>query len=216
MSLEVNFFFTAPVEIVRVTKANLQEAADWCGGRVARVESRKVKGRIDEYVWVPTPEGTKISWAFPGMIITKRIAVAEENILKETYAVFRRDYFSKNFFNDPAEALEATWGRRQKEMKEEARKARTVTIELPEGANVEEAKMEILKQYSNLETTLDKQVLSRSVEFDGDQEAGKEPSPVEQRMDIRAEMVEAEARPDVPKVIGDALTPFEIRDPHQP
>lgn len=101
--------FTTPLEVVKVTPQNLQEVAEWCGGKVAETESRRVAGRMDKYVWVPTPKGTSISWAFPGMFITRRLVVTVQGEIKETWAVFRRDYFEKNYFDTPDAAIEATW-----------------------------------------------------------------------------------------------------------
>lgn len=112
MSLKKQFAFLAPVEVVKVTSHNLQEVAEWCGGKVAQTESRRVPGRMDSYVWVPTPKGTAISWAFPGMYITKRVVVTLKDELKCTYSVFRRDYFEKNYFETPDESIDATWGRK--------------------------------------------------------------------------------------------------------
>lgn len=112
--LNNQFYFVAPLEVVKVTKDNLKEAAEWCGGKVATVESRKVPGRIDSYVWVPTPKGTQISWAFPGMFITRRIVVTLKNEITYTFQVYRRDYFEKNYFSLPNEAVDKTWERAAK------------------------------------------------------------------------------------------------------
>lgn len=112
------FYFLSPVEVVKVTVANLEQVADWCGGKIAETESRRVKGRMDKYVWVPTPKGSTISWAFPGMYITKRLVVTTKGELKATWSVFRRDYFEKNYFNEPIAAVDATWEREAKEKKE--------------------------------------------------------------------------------------------------
>jgi hypothetical protein len=103
------FYFLSPVEVMKVSTSNLEEVAEWCGGRVAQTESRRVPGRMDSYVWVPTPNGTKISWAFPGMYITKRLVRSVKDELKATYAVFRKDYFSKNYFESPQDAVNQTW-----------------------------------------------------------------------------------------------------------
>lgn len=234
MTLNINFFFTSPVEVVRVTPKNLEEVAEWCGGKVAKVESRKVKGRIDSYVWVPTPDGAKISWAFPGMFITKRLAVTENNELKETFSVFRKDYFNKNYFEDPTVALEDTWGRFQKERNEAARRARTVTIELPEGADVEAAKAEInrlvapqpvdvvqvtvpLVDLDNVDKVLDAidDNLTKMEKAMDDFEAANPPSMVDQRDELIAEAVEAEVRNEMltndPRLAepGDTGTPAD-------
>lgn len=107
--MQKNFYFLSPVEVVKVSTSNLQEVAEWCGGKVATTESRRVPGRQDSYVWAPTPKGTAISWAFPGMFITKRLVRTIKDELRVTYAVFRRDYFEKNYFDNPTEAVAATW-----------------------------------------------------------------------------------------------------------
>lgn len=113
--MKTQFYFPAPVEVVKVTNENLAEVAEWCGGKVASTESRRVPGRQDSYVWVPTPKGNSISWAFPGMYITKRLVVTVKDEMKATYAVFRRDYFSRNYFDTPTEAVNKTWEKQDKQ-----------------------------------------------------------------------------------------------------
>lgn len=108
--MQKQFFFLAPVEVVKVTTQNIDEVAEWCGGKVAQTESRRQPGRMDSYVWVPTPKGTNISWAFPGMFITKRLVRTVKDEFRVTYAVFRKDYFEKNYFESPSDAVEKTWG----------------------------------------------------------------------------------------------------------
>lgn len=105
------FYFLSPVEVVKVTSQNLEEVAEWCGGSVQKTESRRVPGRMDSYVLVPTPKDTNISWAFPGMFITKRLVVTVKDELRSTFAVFRRDYFEKNYFETPKQAADKTWER---------------------------------------------------------------------------------------------------------
>lgn len=142
-NLNIKFYFSSPVEVVRVTPHNLQEAAAWCGGKVAKTESNKVPGRMDSYVWVPTPKGSAISWAFPGMYITKRLAVSEKGQLKATYAVFRKDYFNRNYFEEMKHAVDATWEREASERKKE-KPAQNVVVNVfpPAGASpAEVAKM---------------------------------------------------------------------------
>lgn len=109
--MDSNFYFLSPVEVVKVTSQNLEEVAEWCGGSVQETESRRVPGRMDKYVWVPTPKGNNISWAFPGMFITKRLVVTVKDDLRATWAVFRRDYFEKNYFKTNSDAGKATWER---------------------------------------------------------------------------------------------------------
>lgn len=106
------FYFLSPVDVMKVTSHNLEEVAEWCGGSVQETESRRVAGRMDKYVLVPTPKNDKnISWAFPGMFVTKRLVVTVKDELRATYAVFRRDYFEKNYFETPKLAADATWER---------------------------------------------------------------------------------------------------------
>ena len=118
--MQKQFYFLTPVEVVKVTPQNVHEVAEWCGGKVAQTESRRVAGRMDTYVWVPTPKGTAISWAFPGMFITRRLVVTVQGELKETWAVFRRDYFERNYFETPDAAVTATWAKPKKELVKEA------------------------------------------------------------------------------------------------
>ena len=117
------FYFLSPVEVVKVTSQNLEEVAEWCGGSVQETESRRVPGRMDKYVLVPTPKDTNISWAFPGMFITKRLVVTVKDELRETYAVFRRDYFEKNYFDTPKQAADKTWERQEAEKNKPAKPA---------------------------------------------------------------------------------------------
>ena len=107
--LKPTFYFLSPVETVLVTKENLEEVAAWCGGHVAETESRRVAGRMDSYVWVPTPKGTKMSWAFPGMYISKRLVSSTDGGFRVTYAVIKGAYFEKNYFEDPIKAIDNTW-----------------------------------------------------------------------------------------------------------
>lgn len=115
--MQKQFYFLSPVEVVKVTLQNLAEVAEWCGGKVASTESRRVPGRMDSYVWVPTPKGTAISWAFPGMFVTKRLVRSAKDELRVTYAVFRKDYFEKNYFDTPTAAVDATWAKNEKKSK---------------------------------------------------------------------------------------------------
>lgn len=134
-----DFFFLSPVEVVKVTSQNLEEVAEWCGGSVQKTESRRVPGRMDSYVLVPTPKDTNISWAFPGMFITKRLVVTVKDELRATYAVFRRDYFEKNYFSTPKDAADKTWEREAKE------KASVKTVKVEVSNNVGQALIEAQK-----------------------------------------------------------------------
>lgn len=134
--LNNQFFFVAPLEVVKVTRDNLEEAAAWCGGKVAEVASRKVEGRIDSYVWVPTPKGTQISWAFPGMFITRRIVVTLKNELTYTYQVYKRDYLERNYFGTPNEAVDKTWERAEKERIKAAKEKQVTARKKPAAPDI--------------------------------------------------------------------------------
>lgn len=116
--MKTQFYFPAPVEVVKVTNENLADVAKWCEGKVAATESRRVPGRMDSYVWVPTPKGNSISWAFPGMYITRRMVVTVKDEMKCTFQVFRRDYFSRNYFDTVTEAVDKTWEKDDKKKKQ--------------------------------------------------------------------------------------------------
>lgn len=126
--MQEQFYFFAPVKVVKVTSQNLEEVAKWCGGTVAETESRRVPGRMDPYIWVPTPKGTKVSWAFPGMFITKRLVITGKGDLIATWAVFRRDYFEKNYFESPQDAVDQTWERENTEKNKAAKRQITVNV----------------------------------------------------------------------------------------
>ena len=113
--MKQDFFFLSPVLVMKVTNQNLDEVAEWCGGIVQETESRRVQGRMDKYVLVPTPKESKVSWAFPGMFVTKRLVITMQGKLKATWAVFRRDYFEKNYFETVEAASDATWEREHDE-----------------------------------------------------------------------------------------------------
>ena len=144
------FYFLSPVEVVKVTSQNLEEVAAWCGGSVQETESRRVPGRMDKYVLVPTPKDTNISWAFPGMFITKRLVVTVKDELRSTYAVFRRDYFEKNYFDTPKEATDKTW---ERELLERTKPKKT---EVVVNVNVGQALVEAQEKIKRLEQELHK------------------------------------------------------------
>lgn len=106
-----NFYFPSPVEVVKVTQNNLQEVAEWCGGKVLQTESRRNPGTLDSYVWVPVPKSVRISWAFPGMFITKRVVITVRDEVRTSFAIFKKDYFSANYFDTPKDATDKTWER---------------------------------------------------------------------------------------------------------
>lgn len=105
--MEALLYFGPPIEAVQVNSSNLAEVAEWCGGKVAAWESKDEAGKFYNYVWVPTPRGTKISWAYPGMYVVKRKATNSKGSVKTTLAVFHKEYFEKNFFENPVVAATA-------------------------------------------------------------------------------------------------------------
>lgn len=124
MTLNLQHYFTSPVEAVKVTADNMEEVAAWCGGRVAN-ERNKNTGKDDPYVWVPTPEGSRISWAFKNMWITRRCVISMKGEIKFTYSVFRVDYFRKNYFESPNIAVEETWEKAERQRNKKGRKKQT-------------------------------------------------------------------------------------------
>lgn len=148
------FYFLSPVEVVKVTMQNLQEVAEWCGGSIHETPSRRVKGRMDKYVLVPTPSEKNISWAFPGMYITKRLVVTIKDELRATYAVFRRDYFDKNYFDTPKEAADKTW---ERENSERQLKVHHKSADIHVTVNVGEALIEAQARIAELEAERAKQ-----------------------------------------------------------
>lgn len=105
------FYFMSPVQVVKVTTHNIEQAAEWCGGVIKTTESRRNPGRTDKYIDVPVPKGAALVMAFPGMFITKRVVITLENEIKVTYGVFRKDFFEKNYWAEPLEAVDACWVR---------------------------------------------------------------------------------------------------------
>lgn len=198
-NLNIQHYFTSPVEVVKVTPKNLEEVAAWCGGKVARTESRRVKGRVDSYVWVPTPKGSVISWAFPGMYITKRLAVTEKNELKATFSVFRKDYFSKNYFENPTKAVDATWEREDKEKKKASRQARTITIVVDEDEDIQETAAKLQGVLDGSYEAVPVPAVPEEVEAEFLQDAGDSlpDSMVGQRELLHEEAVEAESETEL-------------------
>lgn len=125
------FFFSAPAEVVRVTKNNLHEVAEWCGGKVAETPSKKDPNKMSPYVWVPTPPRTRLTWAFVGMYVTKRLIVGVDGKITESWQVFRRDYFQANFFETPDAAIKGTWEPHFKEIGQKTVKTAKGPSEIP-------------------------------------------------------------------------------------
>ena len=169
------FYFLSPVEVVKVTSQNLEEVAEWCGGSVQETESRRVPGRMDKYVLVPTPKDTNISWAFPGMFITKRLVVTVKDELRETYAVFRRDYFEKNYFDTPKDATDKTW---ERQLIEKTKPAKKKDVKVSNNVGEELIKAQARIAELEAEKTVEVEV-NRSAEngqFVSDEEAAENPA----------------------------------------
>lgn len=154
--MQTQFYFLSPVEVVKVTSNNLEEVAKWCGGKVAETESRRVKGRMDKYVWVPTPKGNNISWAFPGMFITKRLVVTLKDEFKTTFSVFKREYFGKNYFESPEVAVDQTWEAQQREAEKPKPTAPKRRPEVVVNVNVGDALSKALDKNNDFADALDK------------------------------------------------------------
>lgn len=110
--MDKTLYFPPPVQAVKVTSSNLAEVAEWCGGQVAKMERKSEPGSYDSYVWVPTPKGASVYAAYPGMYVTKRVSINTKGNLKESWAVFHRDYFDKNYFQNPVVAIAQVWPKR--------------------------------------------------------------------------------------------------------
>lgn len=162
--LKREFFFVAPLEVVRVTSENMEEVAEWCGGKVATTQSKKYPDRTNTYVWVPTPKGSTVSWAYPGMFITRRLAVSISNELKHTYSVFRGDYFEKNYFETPQEAVDATW---ERELREKSKRQHPASrmLENRKTKSAPPSPADIQRMMGGHETTI---FISATVEEDGE------------------------------------------------
>lgn len=168
------FYFLSPVEVVKVTSQNLDEVAEWCGGSVQETESRRVPGRMDKYVLVPTPKDTNISWAFPGMFITKRLVITVKDELRETYAVFRRDYFEKNYFDTPKDATDKTW---ERQLEEKSKPAKRKDVKVSNNVGEELVKAQARIAELEAEKTVEVEVNRSAVtgEFVSDEVAEENP-----------------------------------------
>lgn len=140
--LKIDFFFLSPVEVVKVTQQNVDAVAKWCGGTVHETPSRRHQGKMDQYVLVPTPKANDVSWAFPGMFVTKRLVITMKGELKATWAVFRRDYFEKNYFDSVKAASDATW---EREHDERLKPKEEVNVTVHVGEAMEDALEKIKK-----------------------------------------------------------------------
>lgn len=216
--LSTDFFFLSPVEAVKVTPKNLKAVAEWCGGKVDKKKSERVPGRVDSFVVVPTPRGAAISMAFPGMFVTKRLAVNENDDLKATFSVMRRDYFAKNYFETPAAASDATWERQVRDQQV----AEALKVGLENGkivVNVHGSGGDMKAMMSEVISSLqmvageDTDIVVQTEPEDDNTTPG---NMVMQREDARASAVEEESLAEIPKATGNVLTPFEAGNPDRP
>jgi len=193
------FYFLSPVEVVKVTAQNLEEVAEWCGGTVEETESRRVQGRMDKYVWVPTPKDNSVSWAFPGMFVTKRLVITMKGELKATWAVFRRDYFEKNYFDSVKAATDATW---EREFDEANKGRQEVTVNVSVGDAMRDAHVldKIKKIAANSGATL-------NINVTQDQ-------PFSHGKQVDSNGQEVHASQDTPKFVGTGEEVLEIKHNH--
>lgn len=206
--LQKDFYFLSPVEAVKVTSQNLEEVAEWCGGKVASTESRRVPGRQDSYVWVPTPKGTSISWAFPGMLITKRLVRTVKDDMRITYAVFRKDYFEKNYFESPSDAVKQTWEQGNKKkprppkgsiphqaVQAEPTQNVTINVQAPDQATAEKVASEVVKSLDEAKGVLQGKQMPVEAAYTGEPKVTM-PSPADIRELKREHTVEEEVKMD--------------------
>jgi hypothetical protein len=217
------FYFMSPVQVVKVTTHNIEQAAEWCGGEIKTTDSRRTPGRVDRYVDVPTPKGAALSMAFPGMFITKRVVVSLENELKVSYGVFRINFFSRNYFQEPIDSVDAHWTRLANEemkpepVKEGAPSPVVMNIHVANpgevGKALEAARAKLVQQDNppvvvnviSHEGDVSEEVKAEAdliemnteiLQFEQDMATGRELTPVEQRQLITEDAVEAEAEVD--------------------
>jgi len=165
--LQPQFYFLSPVQVIQVTKENIQEAAEWCGGDVLEIANRRDPKKMDQYVHVPVPENSAISWAFPGMFITRRLVIAQDGNMKISWAVFKRDYFEKNYFTDPSVGVAKTWEKQASVAKRKKREEVRVKVNVGDAFReaMEKSRNEIVGLSEELGIDPDKaQALLDSVE----------------------------------------------------
>lgn len=242
--LKKQFYFMSPVQVVKVTTHNIEQAAEWCGGKIKSTESRRNPGRTDKYVDVPVPKGAALVMAFPGMYITKRIVISLENQIKVSYAVFRRDYFEKNYFLEPIDSVDACWTRLANEsIKPEpvpgtghTTTVMNIHVASPGevGKALEEARKKLIEQGGpeptvvNVISTGD---VSETVKAEVDRielnteilQFEQELTPVEQRMLITHDEVESETVAETANVVSQAVAESYMQrvingegNPHRP
>ena len=202
-------YFLSPVMVVKVTAQNMDEVAEWCGGLVQETESRRVQGRMDKYVLVPTPKEAKVSWAFPGMFVTKRLVITMKGELKATWAVFRRDYFEKNYFESPEAAAAATW---EREHDESLKPKEEVTVNVSVGDALKDAALAQIRKIA--EKSGANITINVSDQHDGAEQIitpGTEITQVYSKQRIDREDLE-DATPNSPQYVEGDVEQFEQDD----
>lgn len=214
--LKKQFYFMSPVHVVKVTTHNIEQAAEWCGGEIKTTDSRRYPGRTDKYIEVPVPKGAALVMAFPGMYITKRIVISLENEIKVTFAVFRRDYFEKNYFLEPIQSIDACWTRLANEEMEPEQAIVAVNVANP--GDVGKALMAAREKMTAPNATVDEVVEAAGEILDAVL------TPAQQRMLITGDAVEAGTNPETGNVVlprsaagtvhpslrGDVHDPFKV------
>lgn len=159
--MQKQFYFLSPVEVVKVTQENLEEAAEWCKGSIQEADSRRKPGEKDKYVLVPTANDKQVSWAFPGMFITRRLVVTVKNELRYTFAVYKRDYFDKNYFEEPKQAVDKTWERAERERNRKPKKTSKNEVNVHLTTNVGQELIRAQEKIRELSEKLDKAAADR-------------------------------------------------------
>lgn len=216
--LKKQFYFMSPVQVVKVTTHNIEQAAEWCGGKIKTTDSRRHPGRTDKYVDVPVPKGAALVMAFPGMYITKRVVISLENEIKVSYAVFRRDYFEKNYFLEPIQSVDACWTRLANEEMPAEQAIAHVQVANPGevGKALEAARKKMLEAGvpAAVADTVTEELTDTVL------------TPAQQRMLITGDAVEAATNPETGNVVlpreaavkhpslrGDVHDPFKVAAP---
>jgi hypothetical protein len=162
--------------------------------------------------------------AFPGMFITKRVVVSLENELKVSYGVFRINFFSRNYFQEPIDSVDAHWTRLANEemkpepVKEGAPSPVVMNIHVANpgevGKALEAARAKLVQQDNppvvvnvishegdvseEVKAEADRVEMNTEIlQFEQDMATGRELTPVEQRQLITEDTVEAEAEVDL-------------------
>lgn len=199
--LKKQFYFMSPVQVVKVTTHNIEQAAEWCGGEIKTTDSRRYPGRKDKYIDVPVPKGAALVMAFPGMYITKRIVISLEDEIKVTFAVFRRDYFEKNYFLEPVQGVDACWVRLANEEMEPEKAVVHVQVSNPGevGKALMAARSKMLQEA--VPAAVADGVIEELINAVAEDLSDTVLTPAQQRMLITGDAVEAGTNPETGNVI---------------